>query len=35
MDENTNVDVFEDIEKNYPRSSKNVEAHVHALNEVL
>jgi len=26
VDENTNVDVFEEIEKNYPRSSKYVEA---------
>ncbi len=25
VDENTNVDVFEETEKNYPRSSKYVE----------
>ncbi len=35
MDENTNVDVFEEIEENYPRSSKYAEAQVNALDEVL
>ncbi len=32
--ENTNVDVFEEIEENYPQSSKYVKAHVNALDEV-
>ncbi len=35
VDENTNVDVFEEIKENYPRSSKFAEAHVNALDEVL
>jgi hypothetical protein len=34
VDENTNVDVFEEIEENYPRSFKYVEAHVNVLDEV-
>ncbi len=34
MDENTNVDVFEAIEKNYPRSFEYTEAQVHVLDEV-
>jgi hypothetical protein len=34
VDENTNVDVFKEIEENYPRSSKYVEAQVNALDEV-
>jgi len=34
VDENTNVDVFEEIKKNYPRSSKYVEAYVNVLDEV-
>ncbi len=35
VDENTNVDVFEETKENYPRSSKFVKAHVNALDEVL
>ncbi len=31
VDENTNVDVFEKIEKNYPLSSKYAEAQVNVL----
>ncbi len=34
VDENTNVDVFEEIEENYPRSFKYVKAHVNVLDEV-
>ncbi len=34
MDENTNVDVFEEIEEKYPRSFEYAEAHVNALDEV-
>jgi hypothetical protein len=34
MDENTNVDVFEETEENYPISSKYVEAQVNAWDEV-
>ncbi len=34
MDENTNVDVFEQTKENYPWSSKYVKAHVNALDEV-
>jgi hypothetical protein len=34
VDENTNVDVFEETEKNFPRSSEYVEAQVNALDEV-
>ncbi len=33
--ENTNVDVFEEIKENYPRSSKYAKAQVNALDEVL
>jgi hypothetical protein len=35
VDENTNVDVFEEIKENYPRSFKYAKAHVNALDEVL
>ncbi len=35
VDENMNVDVFEEIEKNYPRSSKYEEAQMNVLDEVL
>jgi hypothetical protein len=34
VDENTNVDVFEDTKKIYPRSLEYVKAHVDALDEV-
>ncbi len=34
MDENTNVDVFEETEKKYPRSSKYAKAQVNVLDEV-
>jgi hypothetical protein len=34
VDESTNVDVFEETEKNYPQSSEYVEAQVNALGEV-
>ncbi len=34
MDENTNVNVFEKIEENYPRSFEYVEAQVNALDEI-
>jgi hypothetical protein len=34
VDESTNVDVFEEIEENYPRSSKYVEAQANALDEI-
>jgi hypothetical protein len=34
VDENTNVDVFEEIEENYPRTYKYVEAQVNVLDEV-
>jgi len=35
VDENTNVDVFEEIKENYPRSSKYAKAQVNVLGEVL
>ncbi len=35
VNENTNVDVFEETKENYPRSSKYAEAHLKALNELL
>ncbi len=35
VDENTNVDVFEETKENYPQSSKYVKAQVNVLNEVL
>jgi hypothetical protein len=34
VDENTNVDVIEEIMENYPRSSKYAEAQVNALDEI-
>jgi hypothetical protein len=34
VDENTNVDVFEETKKNYPQSLEYVEAHVNVLDEV-
>jgi hypothetical protein len=34
VDENTNVDVFEEIEENYPRSFEYARAQVNALDEV-
>ncbi len=34
MDENINVDVFEESKENYPRSSKYAETQVNALDEV-
>jgi hypothetical protein len=34
VDENTNVDVFEDTKENYPRSFEYAEAKVNALDEV-
>ncbi len=34
VDENNNVDVFEETKENYPRSSKYVEAQVNVLDEV-
>ncbi len=34
MEENTNIDVFEEINENYLQSSKYVEAHVNVLDEV-
>jgi hypothetical protein len=34
VDENTNVDVFEETEENYPRSSEYAEAQVNTLDEV-
>jgi hypothetical protein len=34
VDENTNVDVFEETQENYPRSSKYTEAQMNALDEV-
>jgi hypothetical protein len=34
VDENTNVDVFEENEENYPRSFKYAETQVNALDEV-
>jgi hypothetical protein len=34
VDENTNVDVLEEIKENYPWSSRYVEAHVNALDEI-
>jgi hypothetical protein len=35
VDENTNVDVFEETEENYPRSFEYAKAQVNALDEVL
>ncbi len=35
MDENTNVDVFEETKENYPRSSEYAKTQVNALDEVL
>jgi len=35
VDENTNADLFEEIEKNYPRSSEYAKAHVNVLDEIL
>jgi hypothetical protein len=35
VDENTNVDVFEDIEENYPRSYEYAKAKVNVLDEIL
>ncbi len=35
VDENTNVDVFEETEENYPRSIEYAEAQVNAFDEVL
>ncbi len=35
VDENTNVDVFEESEENYPRSSDIAKAQVNALDEIL
>jgi hypothetical protein len=35
VDENTNVDVFEEIKGNYPRSFEYAKAHVNVLDEVL
>jgi hypothetical protein len=34
VDENMNVDVFKEIEENYPRSCEYIEAQVNALDEV-
>jgi hypothetical protein len=34
VDENTNVDVFEETEENYPRSFEYAKAHVNALDEI-
>ncbi len=34
MDENTNIDVFEETKENYPRLSKYVEAQMNVLDEV-
>jgi len=34
VDENTKVDVFEEIEENYPRSSWYVKVWVNALDEI-
>jgi hypothetical protein len=34
VEENTNIDVFEKIEKNYLRSSKYVETQVNVLDEI-
>jgi hypothetical protein len=35
VDENTNVDVFEQIKENYPRSSEYAKAQMNVLDEVL
>jgi hypothetical protein len=35
VDENINVDVFDEIEENYPYSSKYAEVHVNVLDEIL
>jgi hypothetical protein len=35
VNENTNVDVFEEIEENYPRSFEYSKAQVNVLDEVL
>jgi hypothetical protein len=34
VDENTNVDVFEETKENYPRSFEYAKAHVNALDEI-
>jgi hypothetical protein len=34
MDENTNVNVFEETKENYPQSFEYAEAHVDVLDEV-
>jgi hypothetical protein len=34
VDENTNVDVFEETKEYYPKSSKYAKAHVNALDEI-
>jgi hypothetical protein len=34
VDENTNVDVFEENEENYPRKFEYAKTHVNALDEV-
>ncbi len=34
MDENINVDVFEETKENYPRSSEYAQAQVNALDEL-
>jgi len=34
VNENTNIDVFEETEENYLRSFEYVEAHVNALDEI-
>jgi hypothetical protein len=34
VDENTNVDVFEETKGNYPKSSEYAEAQVNALDEI-
>ncbi len=35
VDENINVDVFEETDKNYPRSFRYEEAQVNVLDEIL
>jgi hypothetical protein len=35
VDENTNVDVFEKTEENYPQSYEYAEVHVNVLDEIL
>ncbi len=34
VDENTNVDVFEEVKENYPQSSEYAEAQVNVLYEI-